>query len=74
MKMVKEKYPNDEFNQNDINYVRTFAYTCCGTFAPLAAFYGGLAAQEAFKAITGKYMPINQHFLTEFTEVVPELP
>jgi ubiquitin-activating enzyme E1 len=44
-----------------------FSFTCSGTFAPLCAFYGGLAAQEAFKAITGKYMPINQYFFTDFT-------
>lgn len=48
--------------------------TCSGSFAPLAAFYGGLVAQEAFKAITSKYMPINQIFLTDFTEVIDALP
>jgi hypothetical protein len=40
----------------------------------LTAFYGGVVAQEAFKAITNKYMPINQFFLTDFTEVIEEMP
>jgi len=32
--------------------------------------FGGLASQEAFKAITGKYSPINQYFLAEFSEIL----
>ncbi len=71
--MLKELY-TEELKAPEINFIRTFAYTCSGNFAPLAAFYGGLTAQEAFKAITGKYMPINQYFFIEFTEVVPSLP
>lgn len=55
-------------------YVLKFSFTCAGSFAPLAAFYGGLIAQEAFKAITSKYMPINQFFLTDFAEIVEDLP
>lgn len=54
--------------------MKKFSFTCNGTFAPLCAFYGGLISQEAFKAITSKYMPINQYFFTDFTEVIQEVP
>ncbi len=46
--------------------VRKFSYTCCGNFAPLCSFFGGLVSQEVFKSITGKYMPINQYFFIAF--------
>ena len=42
--LVKEIY-EEEMKAPELNFVRTFAYTCSGTFAPLAAFYGGLTAQ-----------------------------
>lgn len=50
--------------------VNMFSYTCSGVFPPLAAFMGGVAAQEAIKAITKKYMPINQFFYYETSEIV----
>eukprot|EP00331_Platyophrya_macrostoma_P030951 CAMPEP_0176435706 /NCGR_PEP_ID=MMETSP0127-20121128/17498_1 /TAXON_ID=938130 /ORGANISM="Platyophrya macrostoma, Strain WH" /LENGTH=1202 /DNA_ID=CAMNT_0017818817 /DNA_START=284 /DNA_END=3888 /DNA_ORIENTATION=- len=53
--------------------LQTFAYTCTGVFPPLAAFIGGVAAQEAIKAITKKYMPINQFFYYETSEIVSSL-
>jgi hypothetical protein len=42
--MVKELY-TEELKPAEVNFIRTFAYTCTGTFAPLAAFFGGLTAQ-----------------------------
>lgn len=57
----------DPLEENEIKYVKKYSFTCSGTFSPLCAFYGGLIAQEAFKAITSKYMPINQYFFTDFT-------
>jgi hypothetical protein len=42
--MVKEIY-TEELKAPELNFIRTFAYTCSGTFAPLAAFFGGLTAQ-----------------------------
>ena len=53
--------------------VQTFSYTCSGVFPPLAAFIGGVAAQEVIKAITKKYIPINQYFYYETSEVISSL-
>jgi hypothetical protein len=40
---------------------------------PLCAFAGGLLAQEAIKAITQKYKPIDAVFFMDVEELVPEL-
>lgn len=69
MKTLKADLSGDEEN-----YVRLFSYTCSGNFGPICAFYGGIVSQEVFKAITGKYTPIHQYFLADFSEVLPEPP
>jgi len=33
----------------------------------MCAYFGGIAAQEIIKAITGKYNPINQYYLADFS-------
>lgn len=40
----------------------------------LGAYLGGIAAQEVIKAITNKFMPIQQLFSFHFKELLPELP
>ncbi|XP_061864643.1 ubiquitin-like modifier-activating enzyme 7 [Colius striatus] len=44
----------------DERVVRAFASVCAGDLCPVAAVVGALAAQEALKAITGKFQPLNQ--------------
>jgi len=44
----------------DRSRLQYLAYTARGCFAPLCAFLGGVVAQEALKALTGKFTPINQ--------------
>jgi len=44
----------------DRNRLEHLAYTARGCFAPLCAFLGGVVAQEALKALTGKFTPIHQ--------------
>jgi len=44
----------------DEKRLRYLSYTCRGCFAPLCAFLGGVIAQEALKALTGKFTPLNQ--------------
>jgi hypothetical protein len=48
-----------------------FSFTCQGVLNPLCAFVGGFIAQEAIKAITQKFTPIDQWFYYDATEVVP---
>lgn len=61
-------------SDDDIKYLKLFSITCSGNFGPICALYGGIASQEVFKSITGKYTPINQYFLSDFSEVVENLP
>eukprot|EP00331_Platyophrya_macrostoma_P026761 CAMPEP_0176444574 /NCGR_PEP_ID=MMETSP0127-20121128/23147_1 /TAXON_ID=938130 /ORGANISM="Platyophrya macrostoma, Strain WH" /LENGTH=2633 /DNA_ID=CAMNT_0017830115 /DNA_START=51 /DNA_END=7953 /DNA_ORIENTATION=- len=75
---LKEKHPDDwktiSESENNLKLfqqiVNGFAHTCRGTFPPLAAFVGGMVAQEAIKAITKKYCPIQQYFYYECTEII----
>ena len=62
VELVKKRR-GGELEEEDVKYVRLFSYTCSGTFGPICALFGGIVTQEAFKAITGKYTPINQYFI-----------
>ncbi|XP_009949910.1 PREDICTED: ubiquitin-like modifier-activating enzyme 1, partial [Leptosomus discolor] len=44
----------------DEDIVRAFASVSAGDLCPVAAVVGALAAQEALKAITGKFLPLDQ--------------
>ena len=72
VEMVKKR--KEELGEEDIKYLRLFSYTCSGTFGPICALFGGIVTQEAFKAITGKYTPINQYFIAEFSEIIETPP
>jgi len=49
--------------------VEAFSKTCRGDISPMAAFLGGIVAQEAMKAISGKFTPIQQFFYFDCLEV-----
>ncbi|XP_029365508.1 ubiquitin-like modifier-activating enzyme 6 [Echeneis naucrates] len=53
--------------------VRCLSRTAMGTLPPLAAAVGGIASQEALKAITGKFAPLQQWFYLDAIEVVRPL-
>lgn len=68
---------NDEIISN--NYIdkdkmtamiKVFGATCSGYFPPLAAFFGGFAAQEIIKAVTHKFIPLNQMFSLNAKELI----
>lgn len=46
--------------------------TAAGDLAPMQSVIGGIVAQEAMKACTGKFMPINQWFYYDSFECLPE--
>jgi len=50
----------DQVDSLDRNRLQYLAFTARGCFAPLCAFLGGVVAQEALKALTGKFTPVNQ--------------
>jgi len=71
-KLASEKSVQSQVDFDE-KLARTFASTCSGVFAPLAAFIGGFVSQEAVKALTNKFMPINQLFYTDCTEIIPSI-
>ena len=54
-------------------FVKKFAMTAQGVFAPLCAFLGGIVAQEAIKAVTQKFTPISQLFCYHVMELAPAI-
>ncbi|KAG7263534.1 hypothetical protein CRUP_013090 [Coryphaenoides rupestris] len=53
--------------------VRCLSRTARGALPPLAAAVGGLASQEALKALTGKFAPLQQWFYLDAIELVRPL-
>ncbi|XP_067302479.1 ubiquitin-like modifier-activating enzyme 1 isoform X2 [Pseudorasbora parva] len=58
--------------QLDQAVIKKLSCVAAGDLAPVNAFIGGLAAQEAMKACTGKFMPIMQWLYFDALECLPE--
>uniref|UniRef100_A0A5K3EGL9 UBA_e1_C domain-containing protein n=2 Tax=Mesocestoides corti TaxID=53468 RepID=A0A5K3EGL9_MESCO len=56
----------------DTQLLEKIASTCRGQLAPLCSFFGGVAAQEAIKAVTHQFTPLNQWMYLVADAVVPE--
>ncbi|XP_012944645.1 ubiquitin-like modifier-activating enzyme 6 [Aplysia californica] len=54
----------------DENMLGLISKCAAGCLAPLCAVFGGVVAQEALKALTGKFTPLNQWLLLDCREVV----
>lgn len=65
----REQVLTEELNKH---WIKLFAKTCQGDLCPMQAVIGGIAAQEAMKAVTGKFMPIRQFFYFDAIECLPE--
>ena len=50
------------------------AWTAQGELSPMAAIFGGVAGQEAMKAISGKFHPIHQWLYFDAAEALPDSP
>ena len=55
----------------DKKLLKELAYQACGDLCPMAAFFGGLAAQEVLKAVSGKFTPIVQWLYFDSLESLP---
>ena len=55
----------------DENLLRELSYQARGDLGPMAAFFGGLAAQEVLKAVSGKFHPIVQWLYFDSLESLP---
>lgn len=67
--------PAAGYSHGPEEFVRRFARTSSGHLSPVAAVVGGVAAQEAVKAISRKNTPLSQLAYFDFSEALPdELP
>ena len=55
----------------DEKLVTELAYQAQGDLSPMAAFFGGLAAQEVLKSVSGKFNPIKQWLYLDSLESLP---
>lgn len=55
----------------DEKLIRELSYQARGDLNPMAAFFGGLAAQEVLKAVSGKFSPIVQWLYFDCLESLP---
>ncbi len=55
----------------DRKLLQELSFQAQGDLSPMAAFFGGLAAQEVLKAVSGKFHPINQWLYFDSLESLP---
>ena len=55
----------------DEKIIRELSYQARGDLCPMAAFFGGLAAQEVLKSVSGKFHPIKQWLYFDSLESLP---
>ena len=55
----------------DEKLIRELSYQARGDLAPMAAFFGGLAAQEVLKSVSGKFHPVVQWLYFDSLESLP---
>jgi ubiquitin-activating enzyme E1 len=63
--------PALHLDELDVEVIRSAAIFSAAELQPLAAYFGGVVAQEVVKA-TGKFSPLNQWLHLDFFEVMPE--
>lgn len=56
----------------DSSLITKLSKTAAGNLSPMAAFFGGIVAQEIIKATSGKYTPIRQILYFDCTECLAE--
>ncbi|KAI5919792.1 hypothetical protein F4810DRAFT_685700 [Camillea tinctor] len=55
----------------DEKLIKELSFQAQGDLNPMAALFGGLAAQEVLKAVSGKFHPIKQWFYFDSLESIP---
>lgn len=55
----------------DEKVLKELSYQARGDLSPMAAFFGGLAAQEVLKSVSGKFHPIKQWLYFDSLESLP---
>ena len=67
-KLAKESGLEIEINDK---LITELSYQAQGDLSPMAAFFGGLAAQEVLKAVSGKFTPVVQWMYFDSLESIP---
>jgi ubiquitin-activating enzyme E1 len=62
---------DEEQVELDEKLLRELSYQARGDVSPIAAFFGGLAAQEVLKSVSGKFHPIVQWMYFDSLESIP---
>ena len=55
----------------DEKIIKELSYQARGDLSPMAAFFGGLAAQEVLKSVSGKFHPVKQWLYFDSLESLP---
>ncbi|KAH8173555.1 thiF family protein [Sarocladium implicatum] len=55
----------------DEKLLKELSYQAMGDLTPMAAFFGGITAQEVLKGVSGKFSPINQWMYFDSLESLP---
>lgn len=72
MKLAQEIAKQDgEEVELDEKIIKELSYQARGDISPMAAFFGGLAAQEVLKSVSGKFHPIKQWLYFDSLESLP---
>jgi ubiquitin-activating enzyme E1 len=61
----------DEKPELDEKIIKELAFQSSGELSPMVAVYGGMAAQEVLKAVSGKFNPIYQSMYFDALEALP---
>jgi ubiquitin-activating enzyme E1 len=62
---------SEEKPELDEKVIKELSYQARGDLSPMAAFFGGLAAQEVLKSVSGKFHPIKQWMYFDSLESLP---
>jgi ubiquitin-activating enzyme E1 len=62
----------DDKIELDEKLIKELSYQARGDLTPMAAFFGGLAAQEVLKSVSGKFHPIVQWLYFDSLESLPQ--
>jgi ubiquitin-activating enzyme E1 len=70
---AKNEFAIDHIDSEESkNIVKALASGAIGVISPMAAFLGGIVGQEALKACSGKFTPIQQFFYFDAVECLPD--
>jgi ubiquitin-activating enzyme E1 len=67
-KFAKDEGIEVEFDEK---LLKELSYQATGDLSPMAAFFGGLTAQEVLKAVSGKFHPVKQFMYFDSLESLP---